>query len=321
MKTQRSLSVKQDYCDLISHEASLLKYDLIGFSSLELNDEDKLNLTAFANENSDGDMSWYGQHLDLRLNPKGTHTEAKGAVVLGVYYRSTKGEEVLSKAKIRIARYAHGRDYHRVLRKKGKILIKNLKKKIPHITGRVCVDSAPIPEKILGRMAGLGWQGKNTNLIHPILGSYFFLSVLVVNLEFLNTPEVLDHCRNCRLCVDACPTSALNSEPPYGIDANRCISYLTIEKKKEISSQWGEMLSGWAFGCDICQEVCPYNRNRNIRERDTSEENFQIQDRISSLMQSGELSEEIEWGVWSSGSPLKRVSKDKIESNIALAKK
>ena len=323
----------------IKTQALSLGYELAGFTSLKLRKEDSLNLANFARETEKGSMSWFQRHLSFRQNPKRLFTKAKSALVLGLYYRDLGSEQLLKKSKIQISRYAHGKDYHRVLRKKAKGLIKLIKKNIPELEARICVDSAPIPEKILGRMAGLGWQGKNTNLIHPKLGSYFFLSVLLLNIDLIVNENgwpspssesselsdpIPDHCRDCSLCIEACPTQALSSAPPYGINAHRCLSYLNIEHKESLDTLEAELQNSFskqAFGCDICQEVCPYNRNRQTRQLNTQEESFHLDTRIYELMKTGYLSPQTNWEEWSKGSPLKRISLEKMQENLKMAKK
>ncbi len=311
-----------NYQAIITNQAKALGYDLVGFTGLNLEEKDRTNLIEFVNQGVAGEMHWFGHHLNLRLNPAKLYEQSLGAIVLGLYYRHQKGEEILKKAKVRISRYAHGKDYHRVLRKKAKKLLQNLQNQIPGIKGRICVDSAPIPEKILGRMAGLGWQGKHTNLIHPQIGSYFFLNVILVNIPFNPIEKITDQCRDCRLCLDACPTEALSPERPYQIDARQCLSYLTIEHKSEIPIKLQKKISGWAFGCDICQEVCPYNCNRKSRDLDITEKNFHIDKRISNLILEGKLPSQttMTWQQWSQGSPLRRVSEKKMHTNLDLAK-
>ena len=278
------------------------------------------------------------------MSPKKIYIENKnfykGAIVLSTYYRDISSEKVLLNSKVRIARFAHGKmDYHKVLRKKAKILLTEIKKKNPEFEGRVCVDSVPIPEKILARKAGLGWIGKNTNLINPELGSYFFLSVILTNQIFNDTTTpILDHCKNCNLCIKACPTGALSNTRPFGIDAFKCISYLNIEhnRKDEDNIIKTETLENdnsnkknleinsyhnWAFGCDICQEVCPYNRSKKNRGNSTIIEEFKIENRIIDLMKELELPENINWEEWSKNLSLSRVSLKKMQININNAKK
>ena len=324
------LETKQKQAKWIRSQALSLGYELAGFANLVLPKEDRLKLESFARETAKGSMAWFLRHLSFRKEPKKLFPKAKTALVLGLYYRDLASEEALRQSKIQVSRYAHGKDYHRVLRKKAKALLKLIKKNIPEVQARICVDSAPLAEKILGRMAGLGWQGKNTNLIHPKLGSYFFLSVLLLNLDLL--PEtggkeasdpIPDHCRDCSLCIEACPSQALSYTPPYRIDAHKCISYLNIEHKENIDVGLQNSFAGQAFGCDICQEVCPYNRNRQARKLSTKESAFHLDPRILALMQSGELEvqTDYDWDEWSQGSPLRRVSLEKMQENLKIAQK
>ncbi len=303
----------------ITSRARALGYDLVGFTSLTLSDEDRRNLARFLEQGYHGEMHWFSRYKELRQQPDKIMPGAKGAVVLGVYYRDQQAESLLRRSSIRIARYALGRDYHRILRKRGAKLLKSLQADLPGLQGRVVTDSAPVPEKILGRMAGIGWQGKNSNLIHPQLGSYFFLSLLFLNIALRSQGHISDHCGSCNLCIAACPTGALK---PYRIDARRCISYLTIEHKSKVPSEYEGRFAGWAFGCDICQEVCPYNRNRQARHRDTKEEAFRLRAALRKFLSKRppfHLNGQEHWQNLSYGSPLRRISYEKWKENIRLA--
>lgn len=283
-------------------------------------------------------MDWFARNLDLRQAPAGLFPGGESALVLGVYYRDQEMEQVLSQAHRRVSRYAGGRDYHRLLRKKGKRLLAAIREIDPNLEGRIVVDSAPVPEKILARMAGLGWQGKHTNLIHPELGSYFFLSVLLLDREFPADAPLPDLCGQCRLCLDACPTGALFED--YRIDAGRCISYLTIERDPTLAisaaldaavtagdegavpAKPGPDFEKWVFGCDICQEVCPYNRNQRSRNRTTREPAFQMRDEIRDFMQTSTASEPVDAsGSLFIGSPLARAGAEKLRQNIDYVRK
>lgn len=292
-------------------------------------------------------MDWFERHLSLRRDPARLFPGARSALVLAVYYRDVATEAVLENAPRRISRYAVGRDYHRLLRKKGTRLLAALREIIPELDGRVVVDSAPVPEKILARLAGIGWQGKHTNLIHPELGSYFFLSVLLLNHAFDADEPIADLCGQCRLCLDACPTGALFED--YRIDAGRCISYLTIERdaatpiaealqdavtarapenddapgRGSESKDTDPDFHGWVFGCDICQEVCPYNRNRRTRERTTAEPGFRLREAVRDFMQTPEtpaLDAASNISQLTAGSPLARAGAEKLKQNIEYAR-
>ena len=315
----------QNYALLIRKHAHELGYTFTGFTDLNLSSNDKKNLEQYAAQDL-GNMQWFKKHINLRKYPQKIFPQAKGAIVLGSYYRDRESEEVLKTSPIRIARYAHGSDYHKLLRKKGKNLLKQLQNDIPHLLGRICVDSAPVSEKILARMANLGWQGKHTNLIHPDYGSYFFLSVILVNIAFPKVKsEHPDLCKDCRLCIDACPTQALSEEKPYRIEPKRCISYQTIEHKEalnlvQLSATNMRNFDKWVFGCDICQEVCPYNRNRRTRTIHTNEAQFHLRATTCKLMQTAKLDPAF-WDEATQGTALRRVSETKMQENIEFVKR
>jgi len=204
-------------------------------------------------------MHYLQNHLDKRFDPQALVPGARSVICLAYNYYSTatpKDDQIP-----RVSIYAHGRDYHRVLKKKLKRLYEALYKRFPHFHGRYFVDSAPVLERYWAARAGLGWQGKNTLLIHPRYGSFVFLAVMITNIELAHDSPMSDHCGRCRRCIDACPTGALAPQG-YLLDARRCISYLTIELKADrpIPEIFRQQWSGWIFGCDICQEVCPWNR-------------------------------------------------------------
>ena len=159
----------------------------------------------------------------------------------------------------KISRYAFGEDYHKVVRRKLKALVNDLKKEVGDFNARVFVDSAPVLERDWAKRSGQGWIGKNTLLINPKKGSYFFLSEIILDVELEYDHPMRDHCGTCTRCIDACPTEAISPEG-YVMDGSKCISYLTIELKSQIPASFKEHMEGWIYGCDICQEVCPWNR-------------------------------------------------------------
>ncbi len=289
-------------------------YNLAGFAPVELNLEDRHNYIEFVRRSHHGSMQWFRRYLDLRLNPAGVFPQAKCVMVLGSLYRLPRFEDIIKKSKIKISRYAAGRDYHKILRKKGVNLLKEIQKIFPEAAGRITVDSAPVAEKTLARMAGIGWQGKNTNIIHPEIGSYFFLSVLFLNLPLPPDESQKDRCLTCRKCLDACPTQALE---PYRIDARKCISYLTIELKSRIEEKFQNKLSGWVFGCDICQEVCPFNNKKSALDPEIIPEFF-LRDSVLPLMNE-EINVEDEFLKAAAGSALGRISYEKFIENKKTA--
>jgi epoxyqueuosine reductase len=203
-----------------------------------------------------GAMEYLERTAHLRVNPAELLPDARSAVVVGLNYAPAE----LPDTDYRIARYALGDDYHQVIRAKLETLLSAIQAVAPEAQGRICVDSAPVLERDLAWLAGLGWYGKNTCLINTHRGSYFFLGVLLLTLELEYDTPAEGGCGTCRLCLDACPTGALTE--PYVLDARKCISYLTIELRESIPESYRAPMGEWLFGCDICQEVCPFNRPR-----------------------------------------------------------
>jgi epoxyqueuosine reductase len=204
-----------------------------------------------------GKMGYMEGHFDLRTDPTKLVPGAKSVVSLLYNYYSKKQQTDPQAPKISM--YAFGKDYHKVIRKKLKTLLGDLRKEFGDINGRCFVDSAPVLERDWARRAGVGWTGKNTLLINPKAGSYFFLSELIIDLELEPDTPIQDHCGTCTKCIEACPTDAI-AESGYILDASRCISYLTIELREEIPTEFKDSMENLIFGCDICQDVCPWNR-------------------------------------------------------------
>jgi epoxyqueuosine reductase len=241
---------------LVKATAQSLGFFYCGITeAVELSTEKK-QLEQYLIAGRHGEMHWLAQHFDLRTDPRMLVPGAKSMVMLGYHYHNP---EALSRKPntIKISRYAFGRDYHKVVKKKLKHFMAVLQEEIGDIEGRAFVDSAPVMEKVWAARTGMGWQGKHTNIIHPQQGSWFFLAELILDIPLLGDGSIKDYCGTCTACIDACPTDALQ---PYKIDASRCISYLTIELKASIDTQLAAKWNDWAFGCDICQEVCPWNR-------------------------------------------------------------
>jgi epoxyqueuosine reductase len=305
-------------------------FELAGFTRARVPEKDRLNLQAFAQTNESNDLSWFASHLHLRLNPSEILPGAISVLMLGTVYRHTDADNALENATARISRYAMGKDYHLVLRKKAARLADEFyaenSEQLSHLRYRVTTDSAPVPEKVLAREAGLGWQGKNTNLIHPELGSYFFLTAIFLNAELEMPPERpaetqdslfrpanFDRCGSCRQCIDACPTGALE---PYRIEAGLCLSYWTIEAKQDMPTDISRRAGGWVFGCDICQEVCPYNRGPGARRQVTAEPAFVPRPALLEWMRNPVRPNEEAWRKLSVSSPLKRAGLDRFRSSM-----
>lgn len=200
-------------------------------------------------------MSYLENHFDKRLDPRKLVPGAKSVISLIYNYFPEKD---LASDGYKIAKYAYGKDYHFVIKDKLKSFFEELKNQIGEIDGRVFVDSAPVHERAWAAKSGIGWIGKNSLLLNKEMGSFFFLAELILDLDLMPDGPVKDHCGTCTACMDACPTDAIPE--PYAVDGSRCISYLTIELKEEIPNEFRDKMEGWIFGCDICQDVCPWNR-------------------------------------------------------------
>ena len=243
-----------DYSQLIKTEAKKLGFLSCGISKAEFLEDEAPRLERWLKDGKHGKMAYMENHFDKRLDPRLLVPDARSIISLLLNYYSPLDQ--LDGAP-KISKYAYGKDYHHVIKDKLKQLFQIINNKIGEVSGRVFVDSAPVMEKSWAVRSGLGWQGKNTNLISKKAGSFFFIAELIVDLELEYDTPVTDHCGTCTACIDACPTEALT---PYHIDASKCISYLTIELKDQIPTAFKNKMDDWAFGCDVCQDVCPWNR-------------------------------------------------------------
>jgi epoxyqueuosine reductase len=248
----------------IDHRTSLIKqkaldlgFSFCGISIADfLNDEAK-NLENWLANSYNGKMDYMNNHFDKRLDPRLLVDDAKSVVSLLLNYFPAEIQTIDSEVKI--SKYAYGEDYHNVIKDKLKELFEFIQSEIGEVGGRVFVDSAPVMDKAWAKKSGLGWVGKNSNLIHPKHGSYFFIAELILDLELTPDGPIKDYCGTCTRCIDACPTDAIVS--PYVVDGSKCISYLTIELKDAIlPNEFKGKMENWMFGCDICQDVCPWNR-------------------------------------------------------------
>jgi epoxyqueuosine reductase len=210
-------------------------------------------------------MSYLANHFDKRLDPRKLVPGAKSVISLLFNYYPEQTQASAEAPKI--AKYAYGEDYHFVIKDKLKELLAFIRDNIGEVDGRVFVDSAPVMDRVWAQESGLGWMGKNTLLLNKRAGSFFFIAELILDLELApNVPTKFDHCGTCTKCIDACPTNALVDANL--LDASKCISYLTIELKDEIPIEFNGEMENWAFGCDICQDVCPWNRFSKAQEEE-----------------------------------------------------
>ena len=260
------------YKSFIKQKANELGFFYCGFSKAGFLAEEAPKLERWLKEGLHGKMSYMENHFDKRLDPTRLVEGSNSVISLLLnYYPSESQTENAPK----ISKYAYGEDYHLVIKDKLKSLVETMKEEIGDIQGRVFVDSAPVMDKAWAKKAGLGWLGKNTNLIHPKEGSFFFIAEIISDLSFSQDPPMRDYCGTCTKCLDACPTNALAT--PYQIDASRCISYLTIELKDQlIPQQFNESMENWMFGCDICQDVCPWNRFSKAHQEKRFNPDFEL---------------------------------------------
>jgi len=250
---------------LIKQESKRLGFDFCGISNADFLEEEAPRLEQWLRNGMHGKMHYMENHFDKRLDPRKLVDGARSVISLLLNYYTEEKQSDTNAPKISM--YAFGKDYHDVIKKKLKELLLFMRENIGEINGRVFVDSAPVLDRAWAKKSGLGWIGKNTNLIHPKAGSYFFIAELILDLELEPDAPIKDYCGTCSLCIDACPTDAIIK--PYVVDGSKCISYFTIELKEEIPKEVKGKFENWAFGCDICQEVCPWNSfSKPHRERD-----------------------------------------------------
>lgn len=245
-----------NYSQLIKQKAEKFGFQSCGISKAEFLEEEAPRLEAWLNKGYHGEMQYMENHFDKRLNPTLLVDGAKSVISLSYnYFPKVKIDEINN---FKISKYAYGEDYHEVIKDILKNMVAELQEEIGEFGFRVFVDSAPVLEKAWARKSGLGWVGKNANLITKKHGSFYFLAEIICDLELEYDLPVTDHCGSCRACIDACPTQAIVSDRI--VDGSKCISYATIELKNEIPDYFNGKMDDWMFGCDVCQDVCPWNR-------------------------------------------------------------
>ena len=294
----------------VKEEAKRIGFHACGISRAEFLEEDAPRLEQWLKSGMQGQMAYMERNFDMRLDPRKLVPGARSVVSLLFNYHNP--DSVGGDDTPRIAQYAYGEDYHFVLRDKLRELLDCLRARIGQIEGRIFVDSAPILEKSWAARSGLGWVGKNTNLITREQGSYFFLCELISDLELAPDGSMADYCGTCTRCIDACPTQAIT---PYKVDGSRCISYLTIELRDQMP-QWAQgQWKDWVFGCDICQEVCPWNRfsRRHNEERLMPHPDLPLLDRDAWV----EMTREV-FGTLFRRSAVKRAGYDRMRSTVRL---
>lgn len=245
-----------NYTTLIKSEAKRLGFDYVGISKAEFLEEEAPRLENWLNNNMHGQMSYMQNYFDKRLDPRLLVPGARSVISLLLNYYPSEEQKDPSAPKI--SKYAYGKDYHLVIKEKLNLLLEFIREKIGEVDGRAFVDSAPMLDKAWAKKSGLGWIGKNSNLINKSSGSFYFIAELITDLDLEYDGAVKDYCGTCTKCIDACPTDAIIA--PYVVDGSRCISYFTIELKENIPDSVKGKFDNWMFGCDICQDVCPWNR-------------------------------------------------------------
>lgn len=251
MPINSSVKIKE----FIKEKAKDLGFFKTGFAKADFLEKEAPLLENWLKKGYHGEMFWMEKHFDKRLDPRLLLEGCKTVIVFAHNYFPS---EKLKLKRFKISKYAYGEDYHRVLKDKLYRLASEMTEKFGNFSYKIFVDSAPIMERAWAERTGIGWVGKHSLLLTKRTGSFYFLAIMLVDLELEPDAPVTDHCGNCTKCIEACPTEAILM--PKVIDSNKCISYLTIEYRKELPEEYQDKMDGWIFGCDICQDVCPWNK-------------------------------------------------------------
>ena len=274
------MSKLKEHTGQIKEKVKELGFSAVGISKADFLERESEQLKEWLDKGLHGEMHYMENHFEKRVDPRKLVEGAKS--VISVLYNYFPKQQQ-RKDTFQISKYAYGKDYHYVVKEKLYKLLEFIKIETGAVKGRVFVDSAPVMDKVWAAKSGLGWIGKNTNLISKEFGSFVFIGELIIDLELEYDAPVKDYCGNCTQCIDACPTGALQ---PYQLDARKCISYLTIEKKGEIPPEFEGKWSDWIFGCDICQDICPWNNKTCLPEgtaKPHSETQFKISEELKNL--------------------------------------
>ena len=283
-----------------------------GLSKAGFLEQEAPRLENWLNKNQHGQMSYMENNFDKRLNPTLLVDGAKSVVSLLLNYYPS---ELQNQESYKISKYAYGQDYHSVIKEKLKELLFSIQENIGAVDGRAFVDSAPILDKAWAAKSGLGWIGKNSNLLTQQVGSFYFIAELIIDLELEYDYATTDHCGTCTACIDACPTEAIVA--PYIVDGSKCISYFTIELKENIPPEMKGKLDDWAFGCDICQDVCPWNKFSKPHNEPLFNPNPEL---LSMSKKDWEEITEETFKVVFKNSPLKRTKFEGLKKNIEFLK-
>ena len=297
---------------LIKAEARRLGFLSCGISKAEFLEEEAPRLEKWLNKNMQGEMSYMENYFDKRLDPTKLVPDSKSVVSLILNYFPS---ETQNSESYKLSKYAYGTDYHFVIKDKLKQLLAFISEEIGDVHGRAFVDSAPILDKAWAAKSGLGWIGKHSNLLTKQLGSFYFIAELILDLELEYDTPVTDHCGACTACIDACPTQAIVE--PYVVDGSKCISYFTIELKEAIPTQFKGQFDDWMFGCDVCQDVCPWNRFSKAHNEPLFDPNPQLLSMTKKDWE--EITEEVFQNLFKN-SPVKRTKFTGLQRNINFLK-
>ncbi|MNJ83723.1 Epoxyqueuosine reductase [compost metagenome] len=302
---------KDQIKQLIRTKAESIGFLSVGFSKADFLASEEPRLVNWLKAEKQGKMSYMENHFDLRLDPRKLVPGAKTVISLAYNYFP---DSVQRKDTFQISKYAYGKDYHEVVKAKLRSLVSELQSEIGDIEGRVFVDSAPILEKTWAEKSGVGWLGKNGNLIQPKAGSFFFLAEIICDLDLEPDGPIKDYCGSCTRCIDACPTDAI--EAPYIVNGSKCISYATIElRDADLPELFRGNMNNWVYGCDICQDVCPWNRF----SKPHNETEFLAKDEILSFSKADWLDlDELTFQAVFKGSAVKRTKFSGLKRNIVF---
>ncbi|MFP5471518.1 MAG: tRNA epoxyqueuosine(34) reductase QueG [Bacteroidia bacterium] len=276
----------EKHTKLVKQIAKHLGFDYCGISKSGFLEEEAPRLENWLKRNMHGEMHYMENHFDKRLDTTKLVEGSQSVISLLLNYYP---EKQLENSQYKISKYAYGEDYHTVIKDKLKEFLHEINEQIGEVHGRAFVDSAPVLDKAWAKKSGLGWMGKHTNLINRTMGSFFFIAELIVDLELEEDKPIKDYCGTCTKCIDACPTDAITE--PYVVDGSKCISYFTIELKGNLPDDYKGKFENWAFGCDICQDVCPWNKF----SKPSKEQRFEPSQEILNLKNSDweEITEEV----------------------------
>lgn len=305
---------QQKLTEQIRTFALQLGFDACGFAKAQYLPNEARRLGEWLEQERNGTMDWMTNYFDKRVDPTLLVPGSKTVIsVLASYHHPKHNEQIGVKDKPLISKYAQGRDYHKVLKKNLKQLFSFTEELLGGLEGRIFTDSAPVLDKVWAQRAGLGWIGKNSNLLNKDIGSFFFIGEMIIDVELSYDSPVTDHCGSCTRCMEACPTDAIYE--PYRVDATKCISYLTIELKEEIDKKYQTEIENWIYGCDICQDVCPWNSKSVLASFEDLHPRDYVADQDLEFWQN--LTPQHYDEVFE-GSAIRRAKFDKFKSNVGI---